>query len=90
MAPGIGRCRETAGEVRRPCPVPWTPRGGRESHPAVSATLRAMKERGVYAYTKWNMIMLAPPFIITEAELDEGLEVIDAALAVADEQVART
>ncbi len=29
--------------------------------------------------------MLAPPFAISEAGLDEGLEVIDAALAVADE-----
>ena len=33
--------------------------------------------------------MLAPPFVITEAELEEGLQVIDAALSVADGQVAR-
>ncbi|HYM90966.1 MAG TPA: aminotransferase class III-fold pyridoxal phosphate-dependent enzyme, partial [bacterium] len=73
-------------ETRAPL-IPWTPRGTRETHPAVTGTLRAMKERGVYAYTKWNMIMLAPPFVITEAELEEGLQVIDAALSVADAHV---
>ncbi len=74
-------------ETREPL-VPWTPQGGRETHPAVSETLRTMRERGVYAYTKWNMIMLAPPFVITEAELEEGLDAIDEALTVADGQVA--
>ncbi len=67
--------------------VPWTARGGRESHPAVAGTLRAMMDRGVYAYTRWNMIMIAPPFVIREEDLDEGLDAIDAALAVADEHV---
>ncbi len=70
--------------------VPWTPRGAQEKHPAISATLRAMLERGVYAYAKWNMIMLAPPLVITEAELEGGLDAIDAALAVADEHAGRT
>jgi adenosylmethionine-8-amino-7-oxononanoate aminotransferase len=74
-------------ETREPF-VPWTPRGGRETHPAVAGTLRAMMERGVYAYTRWNMIMIAPPFVITEEELDEGIEAIDAALAAADAHVA--
>ncbi len=67
--------------------VPWTPRGSREAHPAVAGTIRAMRERGVYAYAKWNLLMLAPPFVITDAELEEGLEVIDEALATADGHV---
>jgi taurine---2-oxoglutarate transaminase len=74
-------------EAREPF-VPWTGRGGRESHPAVAGTLRVMMDRGVYAYTRWNMIMIAPPFVIREEELDEGIDAIDAALAVADEHVA--
>jgi taurine---2-oxoglutarate transaminase len=74
-------------ETREPF-VPWTPGGSRETHPAVAGTLRAMMDRGVYAYTRWNMIMLAPPFVITEAQVDEGIEVIDAALAAADAHVA--
>lgn len=68
--------------------VPWTPRGSRETHPAVAGTLRAMMDRNVYAYTRWNMIMLAPPFVITEAQLDEGIQAIDAALTAADAHVA--
>ena len=68
--------------------TPWTPRGGREHHPAVTGTIRAMRERGVYAYAKWNLIMLAPPFVITDEELEEGLHAIDDALAVADGLVA--
>jgi len=68
--------------------TPWTPRGGREPHPAVTGTIRAMRERGVYAYAKWNLIMLAPPFVITDEELEEGLHAIDDALAVADGLVA--
>ena len=32
--------------------------------------------------------MLAPPFVIADGELDEGLEAIDAALSVADRLVA--
>ena len=74
-------------ETREPF-VPWTPRGSRETHPAVAGTLRAMMDRGVYAYTRWNMIMLAPPFVITEAQLDEGIEAIAAALTAADAHVA--
>jgi len=75
-------------ETREPL-APWTPRGSQKAHPAVAGTLRAMRERGVYAYTKWNMVMLAPPFVITEAELDEGLRVIDASLAEADARIAQ-
>lgn len=74
-------------ETREPF-VPWTPRGGSETHPAVAGTLRAMMERGVYAYTRWNVIMIAPPFVITDEQLDEGIDAIDAALAVADAHVA--
>ena len=74
-------------ETREPL-TPWTPRGGREPHPAVTGTIRAMRERGVYAYPKWNLIMLAPQFVITDEELDEGLNAIDEALMVADSLIA--
>ncbi|HKV43192.1 MAG TPA: aminotransferase class III-fold pyridoxal phosphate-dependent enzyme [bacterium] len=73
-------------ETREPL-TPWTPRGSRETHPAVSGTICAMRERGVYAYTKWNMLMLAPPLVITDEQLEEGLQVIDEALAIADRHV---
>ena len=85
---GLFACIELVGDrkTREPL-IPWTPRGSRAAHPAVAGTIRAMRERGVYAYAKWNLLMLAPPFVITDAELEEGLEVIDEALATADRHV---
>jgi taurine---2-oxoglutarate transaminase len=38
--------------------------------------------------TRWNMVMVCPPLNITLEELDEGITILDAALAVADEFVA--
>jgi taurine--2-oxoglutarate transaminase len=35
--------------------------------------------------THWNVVMVCPPLTITREELDEGLEILDEALAVADE-----
>jgi taurine--2-oxoglutarate transaminase len=37
--------------------------------------------------THWNVIMVVPPLTITRDELDEGLALLDEALAVADEYV---
>ena len=66
-------------ETREPL-IPWTPRGARETHPAVTGTLRALKERGVYAYTKWNMIMLAPPFVIEPSQIEELVHKLETAM----------
>jgi taurine--2-oxoglutarate transaminase len=35
----------------------------------------------------FNRLHVAPPLVITEAELVRGLDIIDAALSVADDQV---
>ena len=35
----------------------------------------------------WNVLALCPPLTITREELDEGLAVLDDALAIADEYV---
>jgi taurine--2-oxoglutarate transaminase len=35
--------------------------------------------------THWNVVMVCPPLTITRDELEEGIAVLDAALAVADE-----
>jgi len=36
-----------------------------------------------------NMI-IAPPLIITESQVDEGIEILDKALSVADQEVVHT
>jgi taurine--2-oxoglutarate transaminase len=45
---------------------------------------KAAMERGLYLMTHWNVIMVCPPLTITREELDEGLGVLDEALAIAD------
>src|SRR5918996_629038 len=49
---------------------------------------KAALERGLYLMTHWNVVMVCPPLTITRDELDEGIAVLDEALAVADEYVA--
>jgi taurine--2-oxoglutarate transaminase len=44
----------------------------------------ACKAAGVWPFTHFNRIHIAPPLIISEAELRRGLAAIDAALTVAD------
>jgi taurine---2-oxoglutarate transaminase len=48
------------------------------------AVNRALMERGLFTMVRWNGIMTNPPLCITEEQLQEGFEIIDAALAVAD------
>jgi taurine---2-oxoglutarate transaminase len=49
---------------------------------------RAMLAEGVYVFGWVSHLLIAPPLIVTRAELDRGLEVLDRALAVADARVA--
>ncbi len=46
-----------------------------------------LKEKGVYAFTWRNMLHTNPPLSVTESELKEVFEIINAALAVTDEAV---
>jgi taurine--2-oxoglutarate transaminase len=41
-------------------------------------------EKGLFMYTHWNILLIVPPLIITEKELNEGLSIIDEALALTD------
>lgn len=45
-------------------------------------------ENGVMTLLRWHYLFVNPPLIITEAELHEGLAVIDKALDIADQAVA--
>ena len=50
-------------------------------HEEVEASL----ERGLYPFVHWNVFTIVPPLTITRDELDEGLEILDDVLAIADE-----
>ena len=48
----------------------------------------ACKQAGLWPFIHFNRMHLAPPLVITEDELNRGLDIIDEALTVADEFVA--
>jgi taurine---2-oxoglutarate transaminase len=72
-------------ESREPL-VPFNATG--ESFAPVAQVMKAALDRGLYLMTHWNVAMVCPPLTITREELDEGLAILDEALAVADEHAA--
>ena len=69
-------------ETREPL-VPFNATG--EAFAPVARVARAALERGLYLMTHWNVIMVVPPLTLTRDELAEGIEILDEALAAADE-----
>jgi taurine--2-oxoglutarate transaminase len=43
-----------------------------------------LRQEGLYTFVRWNWIFAVPPLCINESQLDEGLQIIDRALSVAD------
>jgi taurine--2-oxoglutarate transaminase len=56
--------------------------------PAMAEVRKEILGRRVSPLFRWNLIVLAPPLTISEQELDEGLEAVEAGLEVADRHVA--
>lgn len=48
----------------------------------VSASLRS---DGMSTFVKWDWIFCAPPLLITEGQIEEGLSILDSALSIADD-----
>jgi len=46
-----------------------------------------IKELGMYTFVRWNYIFIAPPLCVTKEEIEEGLEIISEAIAIADSYV---
>ena len=69
-------------ETREPL-VPFNA-GGEAAEPMTRIT-KACLERGLYPFVHWNVFAITPPLNITREELDEGLEILDDVLAIADE-----
>ena len=55
-----------------------------ESSPEMAAFRKYMLDHGVYLYTHWHTVLIIPPLIITEEQLQEGLAVLDKALEITD------
>jgi taurine--2-oxoglutarate transaminase len=69
-------------ETREPL-VPFNATG--EAFAPMARMAKAALDRGLYLMTHWNVIMVVPPLTITREELDEGIGILDEALALADE-----
>ena len=57
--------------------VPWQ---GRDPGP-LGKILANLRERGVYAFGRYNVMLVTPPLTIERHELDEGLDALASALA---------
>jgi taurine--2-oxoglutarate transaminase len=69
-------------QTREPL-VPYNAAG--EDALPVNRMAKAALERGLYLFVHWNVVMIAPPLVISQEELQEGLDALDEVLAIADE-----
>ena len=58
---------------------PWN--GSSEVMSQVAAKIR---ELGMFTFVKWSFIFVAPPLCISKEQIDEGLNIISQAIAIAD------
>jgi taurine--2-oxoglutarate transaminase len=63
---------------------PMSPFNGAPSE-AMKKAAAYLKSHGVSTIVRWDMIFNTPPLIITEAQIQEGLHVMDGALSILDE-----
>jgi taurine--2-oxoglutarate transaminase len=56
--------------------------------PEMKAISKALMDSGMHTMVRWNVIMTNPPLCITEAELDEGFEILDSVLEIGDRAIA--
>lgn len=53
----------------------------------MTALAKFFREKGLYTFVRWNTFFTNPPLVITEAQLMEGLDVVDEGLAITDRGV---
>ena len=47
-----------------------------------------LRKNHVYAFSRFNMLWICPPLIVTEEELRYGLDIVEAGLALVDQALA--
>lgn len=64
---------------------PVTPWNAKPADMEVTTKMaRKIQEAGMFTFVRWNWIFVAPPLCVTESEIDEGLGIIEEAIAIAD------
>jgi taurine--2-oxoglutarate transaminase len=53
----------------------------------MAALGKFFREQGLYTFVRWNTFFTNPPLVITEAQLDEGLKIVDKGLEITDRAV---
>ena len=64
---------------------PMAPYNG--SSPEMIALRKSLSDQGIFVYTHWHTVLIIPPLIITEEQLQEGFKALDQALAITDAAV---
>ncbi len=98
MLTDLGESHPSVGEIRniglfgilelvknRETKEPMAPWNG--SSPEMSALKKFCLDNGLFLYTHWHTVLIIPPLIITETQLQEGMEVLDKALEITDKAV---
>ncbi len=65
-----------------------SPQRNENRSPEMTEVVKAIWAKGSRPAFRWNMIIIAPPLTISEEELAEGLDAIEAGLEVADRHAA--
>jgi taurine--2-oxoglutarate transaminase len=95
MLTDLGEAHPSVGEVRsiglfgiielvknRNTREPMTP--WNRSSPEMAALKKYCLDHGLFLYTHWHTVLIIPPLIITEEQLQEGFDILDRALAITD------
>lgn len=53
----------------------------------VAQMVAAAKAQGLLMFCHWNVLILVPPLVATDADVEHGLDIIDEVLKIADEAV---
>jgi taurine--2-oxoglutarate transaminase len=62
--------------------APWNAKP--EQMEVMNQVAKKIKDLGMFTFVRWNFIFIAPPLIITEEQIDEGLNIISQAISIAD------
>ncbi len=98
MLSDLGESHPSVGEIRsiglfgilelvrdRETKEPMAPWNG--SSPEMAALKKFCLDNGLFLYTHWHTVLIIPPLVITEAQLQEGMDVLDKALEITDKSV---
>jgi taurine--2-oxoglutarate transaminase len=62
--------------------TPWN-----SSSPEMTTLRKQLLDKGLFLYTHWHTLLIIPPLIITEEQLQEGFTILDAALSTTDKSI---